>query len=104
MITKVVINRLIRPMLGEQPDEAMVKEALPAAELHLKEFERLMGYGKYLVGDKVTLADLFVIPPYHYLALTPDGQELLKPRAKIRAWWDLVKTRNSVITTEPKFG
>jgi glutathione S-transferase len=103
MITKVAVNRLIRPMLGETPDEATIKEALPSAELCLKEFERLMGSGKYLAGDKLTLADLFVIPVYHYLALTPEGQELLKPRAKIRAWWDLVKTRNSVATTEPKF-
>jgi hypothetical protein len=45
-----------------------------------------------------------MIPLYHYLALTPEGQELAKPRAKIRAWWDLVKTRNSVAATEPKFG
>jgi glutathione S-transferase len=99
-----VINRLIRPMLGETPDEATIKEALPSAEVCLKELERLMGGAKYLAGDKLTLADLFVIPVYHYLALTPEGQELLKPRAKIRAWWELVKTRNSVVTTEPKFG
>ena len=104
MITKVVMNRLIQPMLGGSPDEATIKEALPSAELCLKEFERLMGNEKFLAGDKLTLADLFVIPVFHYLALTPEGQELLKPRAKIRAWWDLVKTRNSVVTTEPKFG
>jgi glutathione S-transferase len=104
MITKVVMNRLIQPMLGGNPDETTIKEALPSAELCLKEFERLMGNEKFLAGDKLTLADLFVIPVFHYLALTPEGQELLKPRAKIRAWWDLVKTRNSVVTTEPKFG
>jgi len=104
MITKVVMNRLIQPMLGGSPDETTIKDALPSAELCLKEFERLMGNEKFLAGDKLTLADLFVIPVFHYLALTPEGQELLKPRAKIRAWWDLVKTRNSVVTTEPKFG
>jgi len=103
MITKMVMNRLVQPMLGGNPDEATIKDALPSAELCLKEFERLMGTGKYLAGDKLTLADIFVIPVYHYLALTPEGQELLSPRAKIRAWWELVKTRNSVVTTEPKF-
>lgn len=104
MISKVVIHRLIRPMLGEQPDEALIKEGVPTVQLCLKEFERLMGANKFLAGDKLTLADLFVVPLYHYLALTPEGQELLKPRGKIRAWWDLMKTRNSVVTTEPKFG
>ncbi len=104
MITKLVMNRLVAPMLGGKPDEATIKEALPSIELCLKEFERLMGTGKFLAGDKLTLADLFVIPVYHYLAQTPEGQELLKPHGKIRAWWDLVKTRNSVTATVPKFG
>jgi len=103
MITKLVMNRMIAPMLGGKPDEATIKEALPSIELCLKEFERLMGSGKYLAGDKLSLADLFVIPVYHYLALTPEGETLLKPRGKIRAWWDSVKTRNSAVTTEPKF-
>jgi glutathione S-transferase len=104
MITKLVMNRVVAPMMGGKPDEAAIKDALPSIELCLKEFERLMGNGKFLAGDKLSLADLFVIPLYHYIAQTPEGQELLKPHGKIRAWWDQVKTRNSVVTTEPKFG
>jgi glutathione S-transferase len=104
MITKLVMNRVVAPMLGGKPDEAAIKDALPSIELCLKEFERLMGNGKFMVGDKLSLADLFVIPVYGYVAQTPEGQELLKSHGKIRAWWDLVKSRNSVITTEPKFG
>ena len=104
MITKLVMNRVVAPMIGGKPDEAAIKDSLPSIELCLKEFERLMGNGKFLVGDKLSLADLFLIPVYDYLAQTPEGQELLKPHGKIRAWWDLVKGRNSVITTQPKFG
>jgi glutathione S-transferase len=104
MITKLVMNRLVAPMMGGKPDEATIKDALPSIELCLKELERLMGTGKFLAGDKLTLADLFVVPVYHYLAQTPEGQDLLKPHGKIRAWWDLVKTRSSVVTTEPRFG
>ena len=104
MITKLVLNRLVAPMLGGKPDEGTIKEALPSIELCLTQLEHLMGSGRFLVGDKLSLADLFVAPLYHYIAQTPEGQELLKPRVKIRAWWDQVKTRNSVATTEPKFG
>lgn len=104
MITKIVINRTVQPMIGGAPDEAAIKEALPVTELCLEEFERLMGDSRYLVGDRLSLADLYLIPIYHYLALTPEGVELLKPRAKLRAWWDLVKSRNSVAATQPKFG
>ena len=104
MITKLVMNRMVAPMMGGKPDEAVIKDALPSIELCLKEIERLMGNGKFLAGDRVSLADLFVIPVYHYLAQTPEGQELLKPHGKIRGWWDTVKTRSSVATTEPRFG
>jgi len=104
MITSIVMHRLVGPMLGQQPDEAAIKSGIPTSDLCLKEFERLMGVNKFLAGDKVSLADLFVVPVYHYLALTPEGEELLKPRAKLRAWWDQMKARNSVTTTEPKFG
>jgi glutathione S-transferase len=104
MITKLVMNRVVAPMIGGKPDEAAIKESLPSIELCLKEFERLMGNDKFLAGDKLSLADLFLIPVYDYLAQTPEGQEVLKPHGKIRAWWDLVKSRNSVITTVPKFG
>ncbi len=104
MITKVVIQRLVHPMLGQPVDEAVIKDGLPTADLCLKEIERLMGNGKHLAGDRMTLADLFLAPLFHYLVLTPEGEALLKPRAKLRAWWDLMKTRNSMVSTEPKFG
>ena len=104
MITRIVMHRLVRPMLGEQPDEAAIKSGIAASDLCLKEFERLMGANKFLAGDKVSLADLFVAPVYHYLALTPEGEQMLKPRARLRTWWDQMKARNSVTTTEPKFG
>ncbi|HMK67516.1 MAG TPA: glutathione S-transferase family protein [Stellaceae bacterium] len=104
MIGRIVMHRLVRPMLGEQPDEPTIKSGIPTTELCLSEFERLMGANKFLAGDKVSLADLFVVPLYHYLALTPEGEALLKPRAKLRAWWDQMKARNGVTTTEPKFG
>ncbi|HTZ79892.1 MAG TPA: glutathione S-transferase family protein [Stellaceae bacterium] len=104
MITKIVVQRLVHPMLGAPVDETAIKDGIPTAELCLKEFERLMENGKYLVGDRVTLADLFLAPLMHYLVLTPEGDALMKPRAKLRAWWDLMKARNSMASTEPKFG
>jgi glutathione S-transferase len=104
MITKVVMQRVVAPMLGGQADEAMIKDGLPTAELCLKEIERLMGSNKFLAGDKVSLADLFLVPIYHYFVATPEGQTMLQPRAKLRAWWDHMKARSSSVATEPKLG
>jgi glutathione S-transferase len=104
MITKVVVQRIVTPMLGGTADEAVIKDGLPTADLCLKEIERLMGEGKFLAGDRVSLADLFLAPVYHYFAATPEGQKQLQPRGKLRGWWDHMKTRNSLVTTEPKLG
>ena len=104
MITKIVMQRVVVPMMGGQADEAMIKDGIPTAELCVKEIERIQAGNKYLVGDKVSLADLFLVPVFHYFAQTPEGQAVLKPHAKLKAWWDLMKARNSVVTTEPKLG
>lgn len=104
VIGTIISNRLIVPSRGGQPDEAAIKAAVPEVDLCLKELERLMADNKYLADGRVSLADLFVVPLYHYLALTAEGEALLKQRSKLPGWWDLMKGRNSVATTEPKFG
>lgn len=104
MITKVVMQRVVAPLMGGTADEAVIKDGLPTAELCVKEVERIMGNNKFMAGDKVSLADLMVAPIYHYFAATPEGQSILQPRGKLRAWWDHMKTRNSLVKTEPKLG
>src|SRR5579863_3481413 len=64
MITKVVIQRVVTPMMGGKADEAMIKDGLPTAELCAKEIERIMGNNKFMAGDKISLADLMVAPIY----------------------------------------
>ena len=80
-------ERLIYPALGIAPDEKVVAHALPRIMVALDEMERELEHGHgYLIGDQLTLSDFFVLPTMTSLAMTPEGQEMLKTRPRIGAW------------------
>src|SRR6266853_6999467 len=64
----ILFNRILAPRLGLPVDEAAVVAALPRARLCLAEIARLQGDQPYLTGERVTLADLMVIPLLYYFS------------------------------------
>jgi glutathione S-transferase len=98
----ICFQRCIVPLMGGTPDEAKIATALPQSRLCLSELERLMGEGAYLAGDVVSLADLIMAPPFGYLVMTPEAPELLKPHARLAAWWTRMSTRDSLQRARPK--
>src|SRR5207237_9227508 len=68
----ILFNRMLAPRFGLPVDEAAVTAALPRARLCLVEFARLMGDQTYLAGDRVSLADLMVIPMLVHFIRVPD--------------------------------
>jgi glutathione S-transferase len=80
-------ERIVYPALGIAPDEKVVAHALPRIAVALDVMERELSNGHdYLVGDQLTLADFFLLPTMTTLSLTPEGQDMLKPRVRIGAW------------------
>src|SRR3954469_11932478 len=69
----IVFNRLLAPRLGLPVDEAAITKALPQARLCLSEFARLMGEHPFMAGERISLADLMVVPLLSYLARVPEG-------------------------------
>ena len=104
MISALVMQRLLAPMLGGTPDEAVIAAALPRIRTVLAELERLRGAGPMLVGGSLSLADLMAAPIFGYLTATPEAEQLLRPHAGLRAWWQAVAARPSMAATAPKLG
>jgi glutathione S-transferase len=104
LITQIVVQRMIMPMLGNAVDEAAITAAMPRAETVLKALEQLIDGNPYLAGERLSLADLLLIPIYDYVAQTPEGQKLLEATPNLRRWWDQVRTRPSVAKTKPQLG
>lgn len=103
MIGQIVVQRLFTALLANGTDESVVKAGIPRATLCLQEIERIKGHHTFLAGDRVSLADLYLVPIIFYLKLTPEG-ELLVPRKGLTAWWEAMGERKSVQATAPHLG
>ena len=104
MIGQIFMQRAVMPMLGETADEAAITAAMPKAETAIAALEQLLDGQPYLAGDRLSLADLLLIPIYDYLSQTPEGQKLLGAAPNLQRWWEKVRTRPSVEHTKPKLG
>ncbi len=101
---KLVWQRVVTPMVGGTPDDGAVKEALPQIRLCLAEFERILGDAPWFGGEAVSLGDLHLAPIFAYMTMTPESAQLLRPQARLAAWWQRVSARDSMAKTQPKFG
>ena len=105
LIKSCVIPRVVAPMVGGETDEAAIGEARPAMTTCVAALNALHGDsgGPFLVGDAVSLADLHLTPVYAYFSTMPEA-ELLADAPALRGWWDAMKSRPSVVATEPELG
>ncbi|MDH3453043.1 MAG: glutathione S-transferase family protein [Gammaproteobacteria bacterium] len=100
----LVIQRLVVPMAGGEPDEAMIDKALPEVDKCMQVLEGLLGTHAYFVNDKLSLADLHLIPIYAYFCMTPESAGILEKTPGLRQWWDGISARDSVEATQPQLG
>ena len=104
IIGKLVWQRIVTPMTGGTPDEAVVKEALPTIRICLAEFERILGDSQWFGGASISLGDLHLAPILAYMVNTPESADLLKPHPRLAKWWERMSARDSMAKTQPKFG
>jgi glutathione S-transferase len=97
----IVFNRIVAPRLGLPIDEEAVANAVPRARLCLSEFARLMGDQPYMAGERISLADLMVVPLLYYFARVPEGEAPLAEHPSLRAWMRRIEDRQSFQVTKP---
>ena len=98
-VGQLVIQRLVMPMLGEQPDEAAITEAMPEIAKCMGTIAGLQSAGKYLVGDQITLADIHLAPIFDYFQNTPDSEPILNDNPGLNRWWNVMSGRESMHKT-----
>ena len=103
MIGQIVVQRLFTVLLPNGTDENVIRAGLPKAELCVKEIARIQGGSPFLAGNRLSLADLYVVPILFYLKMTPE-KELLAPHKGLETWWTTMSERPSFQKTVPKLG
>lgn len=104
MVISVFAQRVVVPMRGGVPDEAVIDAALPQAERVLATVDGLMGEEEFLCGGAISLADLHLAPILDYFARTGDGRAALEHHPRLSAWWGRIQERPSVARTRPNLG
>jgi glutathione S-transferase len=98
------VQRISVPRSGGVPDEHAVETALPVARTCLSVLAAQLAERHYLVGHSLSLADLHAAPMLMYLAATPEGTQLLEERPTLQAWLRQMSARESVRSTQGKYG
>lgn len=95
-IVSIVIQRLVVPQHGGEPNEDMISDAKAPTAKALDVIDDGLGESDFLVGDNLTLADLFLLPITHYLSATePEGLALMSEVNNIRRWHEKMMQRSS---------
>ena len=98
-VGQLVIQRIVMPMLGEESDEAAIAEAMPEIEKCMNTIAGLSAGEKFLVSDRVSLADFHLAPIFDYFQSTPDSDPFLQNNTRLSGWWSAMSERESIQKT-----
>ncbi|MBT9316597.1 glutathione S-transferase family protein [Leptothoe spongobia] len=96
-ISVITIQRLIVPSQGGQPDEAAIQAAVPKIQTALGAIEAIATCNPYLLGNMITLADLYLMPVMLYLSKTPEIDKVTGETPKLKSWWESINQRPSFL-------
>ena len=93
-------QRVVGPrVMGMTPDEAAIAAAMPKAHIVFNELSRLLSDQPYFAGDKLSLADLHIVPQFDFLSQTPEWTSLTASNPNLVAWLSRLNERASVKAT-----
>ena len=101
MVWDIYVERVSMPHEGNAPDEGRIAAALPQARTVLAALAGLKRPGDWLIGERLSLADLHAAPMIAYFVEAPEGRQLLAEQPVLAAWWERVAARGSFRDTVP---
>lgn len=99
LVWGVYVERMAKPAEGAVTDAAKLASSLVQARTILAALGDLMEDGPWMLGDQLTLADLYWTPMLDYFREAPEGANLLGDFPAVQAWWQRMAARPSVIET-----
>ena len=87
-----------------KPDRAAIDAILPGVCGQLALLDKAVAATGYVVGDALTLADLFVLPMLHHLKRMPESGAMLTPSTHLGRYLETHAARPSYVRTVPPPG
>ena len=101
MIRQVFAHQVFRPLMGETPDEATIRDGLAASAPVLAALEEIAEEGLILTGAPLTLADCHLAPMVSYFSRAPEGTQALSRYPALARWWAEVSAQAFLRETDP---
>jgi glutathione S-transferase len=100
MVRQVFAHAVFRPRVGEDGEAGEIAAGLEASARVLAALEGLAG-DEWLVGDRVSLADLHLGPMLAYFTAAPQGAAMLAAYPRLSAWWGRMRVRRAMVASDP---
>jgi glutathione S-transferase len=84
-----------------KPDRALIDALLPDVRTQLALLDDAVAAKNHLVGDRFTLADIYLLPILFYLKLLPESGPLLAPSTALGRYLETHAARPSFVRTVP---
>jgi len=97
---RLVLPRLVAPLMGRQPDEKLIAEALPNIAYHMQVVDQRLLEAPFLAGTEVSLADIFMYCVIESAAMPPQGADILTHLPALSAWKQVIEARPAVQATK----
>jgi len=94
----VFFQKLIKPLMGQQPDEQRITEAVAKFKRHAGALDGHLADREWLVGDAMTLADLAVAANLTYAAATELPMDELP---NVTRWYSAISELDAWKATHP---
>ena len=92
---EICFERLVAPTYFGRPTNLQaVEAAVPVARTCAEALEALIS-GPFLTGKTFSLADIRLMPHYHWFRVTPEGETLLAGKSRLAEWFGQVSERSS---------
>jgi glutathione S-transferase len=99
MVWGVYTGAVSDPEEGLPRNEEAIAEGLKKAAICLDTLQELRGESQWLVGERLTLADLSLAPMLAYFLAVPEALELWKAYPRLHPWWATLRERPSMTLT-----
>ena len=99
MVGQILVERLIKPVLGQTTDQAVVESGLRRLRKGLGILEHLVEGPSFMIEGALSLADLYLVPMWAHFLRTPEGAAVAPTLPRLASWWTVMSVRPSVIKT-----
>ena len=101
LIRRYLFSYLFPKTQDKKPDRAAIDAMLPELEREIEVLDKALARTGHLVGDKLTIADIYLLPILAYVRQTPEGGPLIAKAKNLSAFFDRHAERESFKATVP---